>query len=166
MTKSRDDAFYYRICTIPFKYSIPREYQNTGLQGELLQERDGIVTKAIAAYFRLVDNKYFFAGDFKVNEVISTDEPTDLDYRIRLYEFVKDRFCKDEPGRVFIEDAYNAFSANVGGIPLGEFSNNFQRFAAEIYGAKKTRKRRPGTVNPISCVEGISFVDDGLDGTT
>lgn len=159
LTKSKDDAFFYRICTIPFRYTIARDRQDFDLENKIFKERDGIVTKAIAAYFRLVDNSYIFAGNYNANETISTDISSDIDYRISLYEFVKNRFRPNEHGTVFIEDAYKAFCAMLGGISISEFSSNFQRFAGEIHGAKKKRKRRFSTANPISCMKGISFIE-------
>lgn len=160
LTKVKDDAFFYRACVIPFRYSIPREHQDFDLQGKLLQEVDGIVTKAMLAYFRLVDNGYRFAGDFPVNEVVSDSVSQDLDYHARLYEFVKRNFWKSTEGKVFIEDAYAKFCEEVEGVHLSEFSSCFQQYANELFGAEKTRKRRPGSTNPISCLTGIDFIEE------
>lgn len=160
LTKTTDEAFYYRVCTIPFKYSIPKEKQDFNLKKKLMAERDGIITKAINAYFRLVDNGYVFAGNYQPNKIIEYAESPDMDFRIKIFEFARNNFVNNNAGIVFIEDAFNCFCNRYGGITVNEFSSNFQQYVSEIYGAKKSRKRRPGATNPISCITGISFKEE------
>ena len=164
LTKKKDEGFDNRIVTIPFKNSVSKENQVYDLEKRLLKERDGIVTKSIAAYFRLVDNNYKFAGDFKPNEVIANLEAKDVDYTIQIYEFTKNKFVANENGAVFVEDAFNLFCEIFNGISKNEFSHYFQQYANEIYEAKKDRKRKAGFGNPLSCLTGISFKEeDGYD---
>ena len=157
LTQNEDQAFKNRIVTIPFKYSIPKEKETYELENLMFNERDGIVNKAIAAYYRLVSNKYVFAGDFKANEVISEIHSDSVDYRIHLYEYIKIYFEKDENSIVFTDDAYRIFSEKVQGVSMNDFSQYFQRYTCEIYDAHKGRKRRKGAVNALSCVTGIRF---------
>lgn len=160
LTKTKDDAFYYRVCTIPFKYAIPKEKQEFKLKKKLIAEKDGIITKAINAYFRLIDNGYIFAGNYQPNEIVEYAEFPDMDFRMKIFEFARNNFVNNNAGIVFIEDAFNCFYNRYGGITVNEFSSNFQQYVSEIYGAKKSRKRRPGATNPISCITGISFKEE------
>lgn len=160
LTKTNDDAFYYRVCTIPFKYSIPKNEQDFTLSQKLIAEKDGIITKAINAYFRLVDNGYIFAGNYQPNEIVEYAEFPDMDFRMKIFEFARNNFVNNNAGIVFIEDAFNCFCNRYGGITVNEFSSNFQQYVSKIYGAKKSRKRRPGATNPTSCIIGISFKEE------
>lgn len=160
LTKTADEAFYYRACTIPFKNKIDRNLQDRDLPEKLKCEYDAIVTKAISAYYNLVDNNYEFAGNFQPNEIFSMSNSTEMDVMSKIYEFVKFNFCKNDEGIVFIEDAHNAFVGNYTSISINEFSSYFQQYVSEIFDSKKSRKRRPGATNPTSCIIGISFKEE------
>ncbi len=159
LTKNPDTAFQNRIVTIPFAYSVQNKVD--GLEQLLFAERDGIVAKAMAAYFRLVDNKYKFAGNFLPNEVITDYFPDSIDFKVKIYSFVRKNFRHDEEGIVFIEDAFDSFAESVSGISLNDFSHYFNEYAEELYDGKKSRKRKNGSVNALSCVLGISFIEEG-----
>jgi len=157
LTKSEDQAFNNRIITIPFKYSIPKSEQLFDIEAELFSERDGIVSKAIAAYFRLVANGYNFAGNYAPNEIVASVDTEGIDCRIHLFEFTKNNFIPVENEVVFTDDAYNLFSTRITGMSKNDFSHYFQKYAFEIFDAKKDRKRKPGATNPTSCLVGIAF---------
>lgn len=161
LTKTKDEPFFNRVVTIPFKFAVPRHKRIMNLDDLLLQERDAIVTKAINAYFRLVDNGYKFAGDYHPNEIISATETNDLDYTLQIYEFTKNKFITNENGIVFVEDAFNLFCEIFNGISKNDFSHCFKQFANDIFSAKKDRKRKAGFGNPLSCLTGISFKEEG-----
>ncbi len=55
-----DAAFWNRFRLIPFLYSVPEEQKDLQLLDKLLKERDGIVTKAMAAARELIKNNYCF----------------------------------------------------------------------------------------------------------
>ncbi len=160
LTKTSDDAFYYRTCVIPFHFSVPREMQDHNLEERLISEMDGIVTKAVAAYFRLVDNGYIFAGDFQPNEVVSELASADMDLHAAIFEFTRLHFQADKNGIVFIEDAHSKFCEHFGGVAKNTFSTIFHEDTSEIFGGKKDKKRRKGGKNAISCIIGISFIKD------
>ena len=160
LTKTSDHAFYYRTCVIPFRFLVPREIQDHNLEDHLLSKMDGIVTKAVAAYFRLVDNGYIFAGDFQPNEVISELTSANLDIHSAVFEFTKLNFYTKENGIVYIEDAYNMFCEHFGGVEKNTFSTIFNEYASEIFGEKKNKKRRKGGINALSCIVGISPLED------
>lgn len=161
LTKTKDEPFFNRVITIPFRFAIPREERIVNLEELLLQEKDAIVTKAISAYFRLVDNGYKFAGDYQPNEIVFASETNDLDYTLQIYEFTKNKFIPNENGIVFVEDAFNLFCKTFDGISKKDFSHYFKQFTNDIFGAKKDRKRKAGFGNPLSCLTGISFKEDG-----
>lgn len=157
LTRSEDQAFNNRIVTIPFKYSIPKSEQIFDIEGALFSERDGIVSKAIAAYFRLADNDYNFAGDYAPNEIVALVDSEEIDCRIHLFEFTKNNFVAVENAVVFTDDAYQLFGTRLTGMSKNDFSHYFQKFAFDIFNAKKDRKRKPGATNPTSCLVGIAF---------
>lgn len=160
LTKTKDEPFFNRVITIPFRFAIPREKRIVNLDELLLQEKDAIVTKAISAYFRLVDNGYKFAGDYQPNEVIFASETKDLDYTLQIYEFTRNRFISDGNGIVFVEDAFNLFCETFDGVSKNDFSHHFKQFTNDVFGAKKDRKRKAGFGNPLSCIIGISFKEE------
>ena len=165
LTLNEDNAFRHRIVTVPFRYGIPKENENHELEDQLFAERDGIVSKAMAAYFRLVSNKYVYAGEFKPNEVVAEILDDDIDYRLHLYEFVKNNFERKDGGVVYIDSAYNLFRKNVSGISMNDFSHYFKQYSCEMFDAHKDRKRRKNAINALSCMLGISFkseVEDDL----
>ena len=59
---SDDAALKERLVVIPFIRKVPRDMQNPDLEKLLLAERAGIFLKAMAAYRRLKQNHYRFAG--------------------------------------------------------------------------------------------------------
>lgn len=159
-SKRGDEALNNRIVTIPFAYSVSDEEKINGLEELLLKERDGIVTKSMEAYFRLVNNRYRFAGDFKPNEIIAPDVTTNVDFESQIYAYVKNNFVAKENGIVFVDDACIEFSKLMGNISINPFSEYFCKYASELFDGKKSRKRKNGSVNALSCVLGISFVGE------
>ncbi len=160
-SKRGDEALNNRIITIPFAFSVPNEQKINDLEELLLKERDGIVTKSMQAYFRLVNNRYHFAGDFKPNEIIASDITIDIDCEVQIYKYVKNNFRAEQNGIVFVDDAYVEFSKSFGGICKNEFSQFFCQYATELHNGKKSRKRKNSSDNALSCVRGISFVEEG-----
>ncbi len=157
LIKSEDEAFFDRVVTIPFKYAVEKSQKIYNLKEKLLSERDGIVSKAIAAYYRLVDNNYVFAGYYPPNEVIAGSITGEMDYRTPVYSFAKNEFVKNGETVVFMEDALLAFSKLFPGIPENEFYHHFAQFTSELFNAKKGRKRKKPNPNPQSCMCGINF---------
>lgn len=157
LTRSEDQAFNNRIVTIPFKYSIPKSEQQFDIENAMFSERDGIVSKAMAAYFRLASSGYNFAGSYAPNEVVALTETDEIDCRIHLFEFTKNNFVAMHNEIVFTDDAYNLFNKRLTGMSKNDFSHYFQKYAFEMYNAQKDRKRKSGATNPTSCLVGIAF---------
>ncbi len=152
-----DQAFVRRIVAVPFRYSVPKEAWDLYLVDKFLAERDAIVTKAMAAYFRLRDNKYAFAGTYAVNDVIDAGVPAEngTDVPVAVMRFLQTFYISDPSSGVFMEDAYTLFCANGGCADIKLFSQCFSAAAGQCMQAKKIRKRRPNADNAQSYIEGI-----------
>ncbi len=157
--KTRDDAFLYRICTVPFRYSIQRENQNFDILDYLWSERDGIVTKALLAYSRLKSNGYCFEGNYRVNEVVSNDITSDGSLDGSIYEFLIRNFIADKTKVIPTELIHKKYCEFYGFIPINTFSERFGKMATDVFHAEKTRSRLEAGSNPVSCFKGISFVE-------
>lgn len=161
MTEVPDEAFMRRVVVIPFFYTIPKEEQDTDLLDRLKEEKPGIASKALDAYFRLRDNHYKFAGDYVMNssllypdDILGGSEITPM-----MYNFLMNYFEKDPNGQVAVGEAYEVFSREVSSqFTEKMFSSAMQRLAEEIYGASKTRSYHDGKYpNARSTIEGIRF---------
>ena len=56
---------------------------------------------------------------------------------------------------IFTEDAFRIFVSEYGSADVKNFSNHFARIAGEYFNAKKIRRRRNPSDNPISYIAGI-----------
>lgn len=155
LTKTKDEAFENRVVVVPFKYTIKKEHQDFNLESKLLNEKDGIVTKAIAAYFRLKQNGYIFAGNYVLNETVSDMVSETFDFETAIFTFLNNNYVSEEKGIVFIDDAYQMFLNHFAFIHKNIFSEYFTKFAEGKLGATKVRKRRSSKGNPLSALRGI-----------
>lgn len=160
LTRGNDSAFEERIVTIPFRYSVPKEAQDRMLIPNLFSERDAIITKAMRAYYKLVENCYRFSGDYPPNAVIADSAENAMDVSICIYRFVQQTIEKSVDDIVFTEDAYRKYCSMNSRISLNEFSQYFKRFAEEMYNGKKDRKRKEGEENAKSCICGIKWKEE------
>lgn len=160
LLKMHDDAFFDRLVTIPFKYSVPKSEQCFTLIDDLLSERDAIVTKAINYYFDLVAHNYCFIGEYMPNRVVMNGIFIEENVRMRIFKFVQNFFTKDDDGVVFMTDAYDRYIKKNTYISLNEFSQYFKRYAEEIYNGRKERKRKENEENAKSCIRGINWKED------
>lgn len=71
---TQDDAFFRRLVVLPFRKSVPPEYQDKDLDEKLATERDAVVAKALQYYPGLVSRNYRFSGDFQANIGLSSGE--------------------------------------------------------------------------------------------
>ena len=155
LTRTPDAAFYKRIVTIPFRYVIPNEMQDQSLFEKLFFERDGIISKAIDAYFDLRDRNYRFAGDYQPNDVIADSFGDSIDHYGQVFQFTKSNFDIYADGTVFTQDAWELYKSQYGDIPRNVFAGHFIRSAEEIFHAKKDRERKESNGNALSCMKGI-----------
>lgn len=166
VSKSRDDAFYSRLVTIPCKYSVPKSQQNPNLINQLFLERDGIITKSMEAYFRLVQNGYMFAGDYAPNTAIEFNENYSNDITMNIYNFIISTFEKDSEGCVFTDDAYELYVSKNPVISRNNFSENFKRICYENFDATDGRRYKKHvnekgenvkSKNALRCLLGMRF---------
>jgi len=156
--KNPDAAMINRIVVIPFRYSVSRENWDTHLTDKILAERDGIVTKAIAAYFRLRANRYYFAGTYELNDLpLEASSLETADIPSLVLQFLTENCERCEDSGVFSEDLYALFSARHHGIAFNTFMYHCINLAKQQFHAEKERKRRPGEMNPISYIRGIKI---------
>lgn len=167
--KSKDDAFYSRLVAIPCVNVIPKSEQNPYLLDHLLSEVDGIVSKAIPAYFRLVQNGYKFAGDFLPNEAINFNENYSEDVELNIYNFAMSTFEYDTNGIVFTDDAHELYQNQNIAIARNKFSQIFKNVCKENFGAEDKKRYKEfsdvngNTVkskNALHCLLGIRFKSD------
>lgn len=156
VAKTSDEAFYNRIVTVPFKYAVSKSAQDPYLIERLTMEFDGIATKAIHAYWRLVKANYVFLGDYKINEVVDTSN-INPNLAMNIYNFVKCCFEKQDDAFVFTQTAYEEFVNYYTYCNKLEFSQFFKKFAFEIYGVSSARKREYANSNPKHGIKGLVF---------
>ena len=157
LTKKSDVAFFERVVTIPFAYSIAKDNRDPELISKLMMERDVIVSKAISSYFLLRRKSYNFSSNYPVNAITADTVESGESIEIKIFNFAKKYFCSDSDGIVFTNDAYEAFCEEVAEITLNDFINHFTKILYENFDVKKSRKRKPGAVNATSCFLGIKW---------
>ena len=155
VTKTSDKAFYNRIVTVPFKYTVPKSEQNPNLIHQLTAEFDGIATKIINAYFRLVRANYVFSGEYPINEVVDTCD-INPNLSMNIYNFVKCYFEKKDDAFVFTQTAYEAFINHYNSYcDKLEFSQFFKKYAFDIYAVSPARRREYANANPKHGIKGL-----------
>ena len=85
-----DTALLSRMVVIPFRFSIPTEQQDHLLTQKILAERDGIFLRAIHAYHRLLADKYIFAGQALVDQLLSQSYASPMSENQNIAAFLND----------------------------------------------------------------------------
>ena len=85
-----DTALLSRMVVIPFRFSIPTEQQDHLLTQKILAERDGIFLRAIHAYHRLLVDKYIFAGQALVDQLLSQSYASPMSENQNIAAFLND----------------------------------------------------------------------------
>lgn len=160
-----DPAFFQRMVVLPFRYSVPKEKQDKFIQERFQQEKDAIVTQAVYAYLQLRKNRYSFAGNFRVNEVVAREQENSVITRDQAVADFFACYCSVEKGALtFLEDLYRTFSRHYPGLlDSGAFSNKFFSCVGALFPGqvRKVRKRRQLGENPVSAFEGLRLLDMG-----
>lgn len=155
VTKTPDNAFFNRIVTIPFGNPIPKEEMDPNLVSNLFKyERDGIVTEALNEYMQMrwdakmreqrgEGNRYIFAGNFPINEVVEDDGTTRTSIEDTVSEFVENCFDITPDDRVNTRDAYEAFSRMYGYMGEDLFNKLFNKYIPIYYGGYAVQSRGP-----------------------
>ena len=156
-TKTPDEPFYRRIVCVPFAYPVAPENMDVNLLDKLWQERDGIVSLAMAAYFQLKYRNYVFSGNYEPNAVVVQDEPSKTDVEANILKYLHESFEVESGAITFIVDALENYLKKYPDITINSFSPYFKYLAYEIFGAEEDRKRRHSGANAQSCVIGIKY---------
>lgn len=156
-TSGSDDALFERVVTIPFVNQIPKEQQDRDLAKKLENEKEGIVAAAIAAYFRLFENNYVFAGDYRLNEIFSGVDGMEQSYSIVncIRDFVRNYIVADPTSGIFASNAYRAFVGLYGNIDDSRFHQHFGRIVKENFSVEKKRIHEVGNKHATSYFKGI-----------
>lgn len=161
LTKEYDPAFESRIVCIPFAYAVDKNAQDRFLKEKLLREKNGIVFKAIQAYFDLRKNNYRFAGDYKVNENLEFFGSQEKDAFTVIENFIIQNFKEDVNGFVFGNDAYEIFQKTYGDlVDKKYFLENLYKLCEEFFGGTRNRTRKSSKENARWGVQGISWKEN------
>lgn len=123
----------------------------------------------MAAYFRLVQNGYNFAGDYLPNTAINFNDNYSEDVEMNILNFTMSTFEPDPNGKVFTDDAHELYQNQNVAIARNKFSEIFKRICEEHFGTicKKRYKEftdingdKKKSKNALSCVLGIRFKYD------
>lgn len=156
-TKTPDEPFYRRIVCVPFAYPVVPEDIDVNLLDKLWQERDGIVSLAMAAYFQLKYRNYVFSGNYEPNTVVVQNETSENDVEANILKYLHESFEVENGAITFVVDALENYLKKYPDITINSFSPYFKYLAHEIFGADEDRKRRHSGANAQSCVIGIKF---------
>lgn len=161
-TEKPDEAFNNRLVVIPFQHSVPDGEKNRELEIQLLEERDAIVSVAMAAYFELRENQYRFAESGQI-DVTGDDAQQNggvpsISIEDGIKKFLEQNYTPCPGGVVFTEDVHKELMQVYPGLDYNTFSRYFGKLAEAVFDVKKDRQRRPGGKNPLSCVVGIRHI--------
>lgn len=130
--KEYDAAFINRVVYIPFKKSIPKHKQDKDILIKMQGELSALFNHAVAAYRRLVDNGYMWAGADKFKpEICVINSGISIDKELVLRRFVDSRCCFGEDCTVStneMQEAYQEFCQNNGYVPIAG-----DRFSRELF---------------------------------
>ena len=167
----QDEALDERLVAIPFNYSIPKEKQDPHLIHQLWDERDAIVSIALAYYRQLVVNHYKFSGYYPINTIVSKIVTgNSLDMQADVFAFLEEYYCyykdicipgneaedeRNNKNRSFVEDMYRLFSSIYYTINKNTFSSLCVKYFDGNPLIIKTKHRRYSHENAISCFDGL-----------
>lgn len=159
--KSDDPAFANRVIVIPFRFALPRELQDRTLLQRLQDEKDAIATYAIYAYSRLVANNYIFAGNYNINEVISSSIPTH-DIASQIYNFTLANFEKSTESCVLVAEAKERFESQYIAVSSQVFTPLFAQVTQSLFGAEEA-KIHNGHKNARKHIKGIKWKKNHIE---
>ncbi len=160
--KSWDAALMERLVFVPFMKSVPKSERDKDLLQKLLEERDGILTKAIWAARKLYKNGFAFPGEEQfrmmgVEQMKASDEVTEA--------FLEGRCIIDTDGTGFtatidLYGAYTEFCTVRYITPLAEAK--FSKEVTDITGIVKSRgevRREDGSRSQPRGFKGITLLE-------
>ena len=157
-----DEAFARRMLLIPFRYSIPKAHQDPHLLDRLLDERAGILYRAILEYRELCQHNYIFAGDDRFTFYSQTPE-TSLANNDGVELFVQQCCDFDRVSFTATEDlfaTYSAFCAGKQVYPLHDKTLFSHKFSV-VCGGAVTRDKQRIAGRPKNGYRGVSLKGGG-----
>lgn len=155
--KGDDQAFTNRAVVIPFKFAAPKERQDRTLLDKLISERDAIGTYALCAYSRLRNSNYIFAGNYRINEVVSEMTLGD-DLATQICCFTMANFERCEDSLVLVSDARKRFEEQYIPTSSQQFTPIFERAVFEFFGGNPCQAYN-GNRNHRKHIRGIKWKD-------
>ncbi len=139
--KTPDEALCNRICCIPFDYPLRDGEFVRELLDSIKGELPGIAFRAMAAYFRLVDDGYSFSGDYDVQPRV-IDEKEEIDGII--WDFLERRVRFQEGCQLTCAALYYAFIQETGcRISQNQFSRRVSALREDLKNAKDKQRIGP-----------------------
>ena len=143
-----DTALLSRMVVIPFRFSIPTEQQDHLLTQKILAERDGIFLRAIHAYHRLLADKYIFAGQALVDQLLSQSYASPMSENQNITAFLNDCcILTDDNSFTSTQDLHEACTAYCVGhdLPIITDRTRFSRILrSQLANKVKPKKIRIG----------------------
>ena len=143
-----DTALLSRMVVIPFRFSIPTEQQDHLLTQKILAERDGIFLRAIHAYHRLLADKYIFAGQALVDQLLSHSYASPMSENQNIAAFLNDCcILTDDNSFTSTQDLHEACTAYCVGhdLPIITDRTRFSRILrSQLANKVKPKKIRIG----------------------
>ena len=153
--KTQDEAFWSRMIIVPFNYSVPKAEQNKNLLGELIEERDAIISKAVKAVSKVIARNYPFTIPKESQRMwIRWSGNVSEIFQEIMDELIE--ITNNNQDKIAIEDLYSEYvRANMAKgfveMTYHEFLGNMQL----TYGLEKKKTRIAEKKNPVSCFLGV-----------
>lgn len=156
--KVPDEAFWDRVVFVPFMNSIPREKQDKRLLEKLLEEKNGIVSKAARAAKDLMINNYIFNMPAESYRILEEWKYCTSD---SITNFLDKKCIFNEEYQIFSEDLYSAYKSYCAAKEITpETQTALSRKVNKLSGVTSYKKRRDNNENPVACFCGIGLKDE------
>ncbi len=130
--KEYDAAFINRVVYIPFTRSIPKYKQDKDILAKMQKELPSLFNYAFAAYKRLADSGYVWAGEERFKpEICVINSGISIDKELILRRFVDSCCCFEEDCIIStseLQEAYQVFCQENRYIPIAG-----DRFSRELF---------------------------------
>jgi len=129
---------------IPFLHSVSKEEQDKNLLQKLWSERDGIVSKAMAAARQLIDNNYIFPYCQRAVEMKNLWE---LSSYPGINQFIRNCCILNKSLRTYTKILHRAYAEHCLSTGFAiESENQFSRVLKDIYNLTNDRWSEDGNI--------------------
>lgn len=149
------DAFMNRVVPLIFSHQIPDSARDPELQEKLWACRDVIFTRSMHALLRLFNNNFKFTKPRRSWEFLENYKAQTNSFAVFFNRYVE---LVDSEEYIFAADLlsqYHNFCEAAGWETLKD--SEVRRFLDTKNKIEKTKKRRNGKGNPLSCYVGCRF---------